>query len=77
MMPSRRTPLFGLGVNISVQIYLVMCRDLDSKLASTEAQVNELRAHLASGSHKPSPVFRVTGSPIPGPFQQQSSMIPR
>ena len=56
-----------------------LCRDLDHKLASTEAQVNELRAHLASasGSGKPSPVFRISGSPIPGPFQLQSSMIPR
>lgn len=55
-----------------------LCRDLDQKLANTEAQVNELRAHLASasGSAKPSPVFRMSGNPLPGPFQQ-SIMIPR
>ena len=53
-----------------------MCRDIDSKLASTEAQVNELRAQLSGNSPRSNPSFRVTAVPMAGPFQQGSN-IPR
>ncbi len=53
-----------------------MCRDIDSKLASTEAQVNELRAQLSGNSPRANQAFRVTAVPMAGPFQQGSN-IPR
>ena len=53
-----------------------MCRDIDSKLASTEAQVNELRAQLSGNSPRANQAFRVTAVPMAGPFQQ-GSHIPR
>ncbi len=58
---------------------ITLSRELDQKLANTEAQVNELRAHLASASNspKPGPIFRLGGSPMQGPFQLISSNIPR
>ena len=53
-----------------------MYRDIDTKLASTEAQVNELRAQLSGNSPRANSAFRVTAVPMAGPFHQ-SSNIPR